>query len=313
MPTSFPLPLVLHLLAGPTAVGKSALALAWAQASGGEILSCDAMQVYRGMDLGTAKATAAERALVPHHGLDLCDPATTYSVAEYRDYAARTVAEIHARGRPVLVVGGSGFYLKCFFAPVADDVVIPPAIEEEVRSLEASGGLPALVARLHAASPGGTGAVDLANPRRVSRALARCLASGRSVPELAAAFAQQGTPFDHLEKRLVRLDRSRADLADRIAARTRQMLRLGLVEEVRALADALRANPAAATAIGYRETLAWLDAGARAPLTELADQIARHTFQLVKKQRTWFRTQLPEHRVVELAVDPAEDQPPLFD
>src|SRR5580692_988466 len=96
---------VLHLLTGPTASGKSALALAWARTHGAEILSCDALQVYRGMDIGTAKPSAAERALVPHHGLDLCDPARAYSVAEYRDYAARTVKEIHARGKTVLVVG----------------------------------------------------------------------------------------------------------------------------------------------------------------------------------------------------------------
>ncbi len=290
----------IHLLTGPTASGKSAMALAWAQAHGAEILSCDALQVYQGLDIGTAKPTAAERALVPHHGLDLCDAARTYSVAEYRDYAARTVAEIHGRGKPVLVVGGSGFYLKCFFAPVADDVEIPAAVEQEVRALEQAGGLAALVARLRAASPGGTGAVDLRNPRRVSRALARCLASGRGVPELAARFAQRGTPFDHFEKKLVRVDRPPADLAERIRARAVDMLRNGLIEEVRQLADALRANPAAGSAIGYRETRAWLDAGGKTPRAELAGAIARRTLQLVKKQRTWFRTQLPAHRAIDL-------------
>ncbi len=251
----------IHLLTGPTASGKSALALASAQAHGAEILSCDALQVYKGLDIGTAKPTTAERACVPHHGLDLCDAARTYSVAAYRDYAARTVAEIHRRGKAVLVVGGSGFYLKCFFAPVADDVEIPAAVEQEVRALEQSGGLAALVARLRAASPEGMGTVDLHNPRRVSRALARCLASGRSVPELAARFAQRGTPFDQFEKKLVRVERTPADLAERIRVRAMEMLGKGLIEEVRKLADALRANPAAGSAIGYRETLAWLDAG----------------------------------------------------
>jgi tRNA dimethylallyltransferase len=294
---------VIYLLTGPTASGKSALALAWARAHDAEILSCDAVQVYRGMDIGTAKPGAAARSLVPHHGLDLCDPARAFSVAEYRDYAARTVAEIHARGRPVLVAGGSGFYLKCFFAPVADDVAVPPAIAAEVRALEQSGGLPALAARLRAASPVGTGAVDLRNPRRVVRALARCLASGRSVPELEAAFQQSGTPFDNYEKKLVRIERSAAELDKRIHARARAMLRAGLMDEVRALADALRANPAAGAAIGYRETLAWLDAGGRAPLDELAESIALHTRQLVRKQRTWFRGQLPAHRAVELTGD----------
>ncbi len=302
----------LHLLTGPTAVGKSALALAWAEAHGAEILSCDALQIYRGMDIGTAKPSAATRARVPHHGLDLREPARTYSVAEYRDYAVQAVAGIHARGRNVLVVGGSGFYLKSFFAPVADDVEIPPAVEAEVRALDAGGGLSALVERLRAASPAGTGAVDLQNPRRVARALARCLASGKSVPELAAAFAQKGTPFDLLEKKMVRLERDTAALEIRIRARTAEMLERGLIGETRALADALRANPAAGSAIGYRETLAWLDAGATSPQSTLAEEISLHTLQLVKKQRTWFRTQLPEHRLVNLTTDTVVESTELF-
>jgi tRNA dimethylallyltransferase len=292
---------VIYLLTGSTASGKSALALAWAQARGAEILSCDALQVYRGMDIGTAKPGASERALVPHHGLDLCDPARAYSVAEYSDYAARIVAEIHMRKKSVLVVGGSGFYLKSFFAPVADGVEISPDIEAEVLALEKSGVLPALVARLRAASPAGTGTVDLRNPRRVARALARCLASGRSVPELAADFARRGTPFDAFEKRLVRLERPPAELAKRVRARTENMLRDGLVEEVKKLSEALRENPAAATAIGYRETLEWIVAGERAPLADLAEAITLRTVQLIRKQRTWFRHQLPPHQVIELS------------
>ncbi|MGA2052226.1 MAG: tRNA (adenosine(37)-N6)-dimethylallyltransferase MiaA [Opitutales bacterium] len=302
----------LYLLTGPTAAGKSALALEWARAHGAEILSCDALQVYRGMDIGTAKPGAAERAQVRHHGLDLCDPAVPYSVAAYRDYAVKAVEGIHARGHAALVVGGSGFYLKSFFAPVADEVAISPEIEAEVRELEKSGGLDALVERLRAASPEGTGAVDLRNPRRVGRALARCLASGRSVPELAAAFAQRGTPFDRWDKRLVRLERSAEDLQARIRARTRHMLEGGLVDEVRALTAALRANPAAGSAIGYRETLAWLEASGSAPLAELEESIARHTLQLVKKQHTWFRTQLPEHRTINLSEEPVAGGGDLF-
>jgi tRNA dimethylallyltransferase len=212
----------------------------------------------------------------------------------------------------VLVVGGSGFYLKCFFAPVADDVEIPAAIAEEVLALEKSGGLPALIEHLRAASPAGTGAVALQNPRRVSRALARCLASGLGVPELAARFARLGTPFDHLDKKLVRLDRTPAELAERIRARTAKMLADGLIEEVRGLVDALRANPAAGSAIGYRETLAWLDAGEKAPRAELAEAIAQRTLQLVKKQRTWFRTQLPPHQVVALTENSSLNSATLF-
>ncbi len=290
----------LHLLTGPTASGKSALALAWAQAHGAEIVSCDALQVYRGMDIGTAKPTLAEQKLVPHHGIDLCDPARAYSVAEYRDYAAKIVREIFGRGKQVIVVGGSGFYFKSFFAPVVDDIAIPTAIDAEVRALETTGGLPALVARLQAASPGGTGEVALQNPRRVARALARCLASGKSVPELVEKFKNSGTPFDEFAKKMVRLECEPNALQARITVRTRKMLAEGLIDEVRRLAEVLRSNPAAGSAIGYRETLAWLDDGQKTPLAELEATIALHTTQLVKKQQTWFRTQLPAHKAVDI-------------
>jgi len=293
------MPPTLHLLTGPTASGKSALALAWARAHDAEILSCDALQVYKGMDIGTAKATDEERTIVPHHGLDLSGPTRAYSVAEYRDYAALTIRQIFAKGKNVIVVGGSGFYLKCFFAPVADDVDISAEVEKEVRAIEQSGGLEAMVARLREASPKGTGDVDLKNPRRVSRALARCLASGLGVEALAARFAARGTPFDAYEKKLVRLERDEKDIKQRIAERTRQMMARGFVDEVRRLAPALRTNPAAGTAIGYREILDWLDTGEQEPLEKLEAAIALRTMQLVRKQRTWFRTQLPEHRVVE--------------
>ena len=305
------MPTPLYLLTGPTAVGKSALALAWAQSHHAEILSCDALQIYHGLDIGTAKPTAKERALVPHHGLDLSDLAKTYSVAEYCDYAVRAVQDIQARGKNVLIVGGSGFYLKSFFAPVADDVDITPAIDAEVRALE-NEGLEILLQRLHAASPSGTGTVDLCNPRRVARALARCLASGKSVEQLAVEFAQKKSPFDSFEKKLVRLERPADELQKRIQARTQKMFADGLIEEVRKNLTALRANSAAGTAIGYRETLAWIDSGEKTSLTELADEISLHTRQLVRKQHTWFRTQLPEHRVIELAEDSAFNPTTLF-
>jgi len=298
------MPAPLYLLTGPTAVGKSALALAWAQAHDAELLSCDALQVYCGLDIGTAKPTPDERKIVPHHGLDLSDPAQPYSVAAYSEYAVKAVAEIQSRGKNILIVGGSGFYLKSFFAAITDDVDITPAIETEVRALETK-GLPFLLERLHAASPSGTGSVDLRNPRRVARALARCLASGKSVAQLAAEFAVKKSPFDAFDKKLIRLERSPEELKQRIHARTQKMLNDGLIDEVRHHATALRANPAG-TAIGYRETLAWMDSGEKTSLAELANEISLHTRQLVRKQHTWFRTQLPEHKVTELMADNIE-------
>ena len=284
---------VLHVLTGPTAVGKTGWALRWAERHGAEIVSCDSLLFYRGMDLGTAKPTAAERARVPHHLIDVRDVADPMDITDYLRMARTAVDDIVARGRPVLVTGGSGFYLKSFFAPVADNVEVPAALRAEVSAL----ALAEAVARLHVLNSAGLGALDVANLRRVTRALERCLASGRTLAELAADFARQPAPFAGWSVFLTRLDRPPADLEARIKARVATMLRDGLVEEVRRLRKAgLEQNPSATKAIGYREVLAVLEG--RGSEADLAFEIARNTRALVKKQRTWFRTQLPPHRVV---------------
>ncbi len=294
---------VLHLLTGPTAVGKTEWALRWAEAHGAEILSCDSLLFYRGMDVGTAKPTPAERARVPHHLIDVCAPHAPMDVARYVDLARAVVADVAARGRPILVCGGSGFYLRAFLGPVVDGVEVPAAVRTEVAALDAAGAR----ARLRALNPEGLGGLDEANPRRVTRALERCLASGKTLLALRAEFARQPGPFAGHPVRLTRLERDPAELPARIERRVEAMLAAGLVEEVRALeAAGLERNPSAAGAIGYREVLAMragrLDPGA------LAAEIARNTRALVKKQRTWFRTQLPPHRVLDAAKlqDPAE-------
>lgn len=284
---------VLHLLSGPTAVGKTEWALRWAERAGAEIVSCDSLLFYRGMDIGTAKPTPAERARVPHHLIDLCAVAERMDVTNYLERARRVVADLATRGRAVLVTGGSGFYLRAFLAPVADAVEVSAAVRAEVAALPPEAAL----ARLRALNPGGLGALDVANPRRVVRALERCLASGRPLSELAAEFARQPAPFADHRIELTVLDRAPADLARRIDERVAAMLRTGLVDEVRRLrAEGLERNPSAARAIGYREVLAYLDGALPEPA--LAAEIARNTRALVKKQRTWFRTQLPPHRAV---------------
>jgi tRNA dimethylallyltransferase len=296
---------VLHLLTGPTAVGKTEWALRWAERNRAEIVSCDSLLFYRGMDIGTAKPTKEERARVPHHLIDICGLAERMDVSGYVARARAAVADIIARGRAVLVTGGSGFYLRAFLAPVADDVAVPPAVREEVAALAPE---PAL-ARLRALNPSGLGNLDTANPRRVTRALERCLASGRELTVLAAEFARQLSPFSDYAIRLTRLDRAPVDLAARIDRRVEAMLRAGLVEEVRRLrADGLESNPSAARAIGYREVLAHLDG--QLPAAALPGEIAKNTRALVKKQRTWFRTQLPPHRVI--AAEELRDERELF-
>ena len=279
------------VLTGCTAVGKTERALRWAEEHGAEIVSCDSLLFYRGMDIGTAKPTKAELARVRHHLIDVGEVTERMDVVEYVRRARAAVEEIEGRGRKVLVTGGSGFYLKAFFAPVADDVDVPAAVREEVAALPREEA----VRRLRALNPEGLGSLDVANPRRVGRALERCLASGRTLAELAEEFKRRPSAFAEWEVELTRIERDPAELVRRIDARVAAMLKDGLVEEVRGLlARGLKENPSAARAIGYRETIEMLEG--RLAEKDLAAEIAKNTRGLVKKQRTWFRTQLPEHR-----------------
>jgi tRNA dimethylallyltransferase len=285
---------VLHVLTGCTAVGKTDWALRWAEEHEAEIVSCDSLLFYRGMTIGTAKPTAAELKRVPHHLIDVLDVTGRMDVTQYVARVRAALAEIGRRGRRVLVVGGSGFYLKAFFAPVADDVAVTPEVRAEVAALTPAEAL----ARLRALNPAGLGPLDPANPRRVSRALERCLVSGRTLAALTADFARQPPPFADWQVNATRIDRSPEELARRIERRVEAMLRAGLVDEVRGLLRAgLKENPSASRAIGYRETIDYLEGRLTEP--RLRAEIARNTRALVKKQRTWFRTQLPAHRTVD--------------
>src|SRR5688572_19801795 len=241
---------VLHLLTGCTAVGKTEWALRWAEVNRAEIISCDSLLFYRGIDIGTAKPTPAERARVPHHLIDVCEVTERMDVTYYVTKVRVALAEIEARGRAVLVVGGSGFYLKAFFEPVADDVAVSAELRDEVARLSTEDAL----SRLRELNPAGLDALDVDNPRRVTRALERCLASGRTLAELAEAFARQPAPFADWEMKLTEISRDPESLNRRIDERVATMLREGLVEEVRRLrVRGLEMNPSAARAIGYRE------------------------------------------------------------
>lgn len=287
----------LFLLTGPTAVGKTELALQWAEKFDAEIVSCDSLLFYRGMDIGTAKPTKIELARVPHHLVDVYAVDQPMNIATYVQLARKAVDEIVARGRRVLVTGGSGFYLKAFLGPVADGVTVAPELRAELESLLEAKGLEPLLDQLEELNPEGLGDLDQANPRRVIRALERCRASGKTLAQLKAEFAALPGPFADFQVQVTRLGRSTEELHERIDRRIELMLEAGLVEEVRALdGKGLRTNASAERSIGYRETLAMLDGDL--PESNLAEEIAKNTRALVKKQRTWFRTQLPEHRVL---------------
>ncbi|PTY03181.1 tRNA (adenosine(37)-N6)-dimethylallyltransferase MiaA [Opitutaceae bacterium EW11] len=284
----------LYVLTGPTAVGKTELALRWAELHEAEIVSCDSLLFYRGMDIGTAKPTTAERARVPHHLIDICDLRERMDVTRYVEAVRKVLDGLHARGRRVLVTGGSGFYLRCFFAPVADEVTVPPELRAELERRLAADGLEALAEELKTLDGPGAAGIDLHNPRRVVRALERIRTTGRSLAELAEAFANKPPPFADWSVKLVRLDRPGGAMQARTAARIDQMLRDGLVEEVRRLIPlGLKENPSASKAIGYRETIDFLEG--RLSQAELHPAILKDTRALLKKQRTWFKTQLPPH------------------
>ena len=290
---------VLHIITGPTAVGKTDYALTYAKEHNAEVVSCDALLVYKGMDIGTAKPSTDDLARVPHHLIDLNPVNEPYDITAYVRDAQAVVENITARGKAVVVTGGSGFYLKSFFAPVIDTIEVSDAIRNQVAELYAAKGLQGLLAALHKNSSEGFGNLDSMNPRRVQRALERCMASGKSVPELQMEFAAQPEPYAQYIKHYVLLERDPEALRERVAQRVNKMIRNGLIDEVVHLRKlGIEQNPCAASAIGYRESLAYLKG--ELDRSELVPSIVQNTNHLVKKQRTWFRTQLrsPDKQII---------------
>ena len=282
----------LYFLGGVTASGKSGLALGWAEENNAEILSCDSIAIYRGMDLGSAKPTCEERERVAHHGLDLTVVGDGYDVSRYLEYSRAVVEQVYSRGRSLLVVGGSGFYLQSFFEPVIDEVEVTDEIRTEVRELFDQEGITGLLAQLDSFNAGEPLELDRKNPQRLIRALERCLGSGLRLSELRSRFRALPTPFSGYGKKRIWLDRTDADLSSRIEERTKEMISRGLVKETEALvAEGLLENHSACSSVGYRECSAFL----RGEISEadLAPSITRSTRQLVAKQRKWFRKAFP--------------------
>lgn len=281
----------IHIITGVTAVGKTSYALEYADSHNAEIISCDASLVYRGMDIGTAKPSKQELAQVPHHLIDLLDVQEPCDIVTYNQYAQKAVGAINARGKSIVVTGGSGFYLKSFLSPVVDLVVVPKSVRSAVSQLYDEAGLAGLLELLNQISKEGLGQLDCRNPRRVQRALERCMASGKSLPQLHSEFEARPNPYASYNKRLILLARNTDDIRSRVELRAAQMLRQGLIDEVRALMDAgIENNPSAASAIGYRETINYINGHLSAD--ELMPLIIKNTMQLVKKQRTWLRSQI---------------------
>ena len=282
----------LYFIAGVTAVGKTKIALEWAEENNAEILCCDSVSIYRGMDIGSAKPSFEDQKKVSHHGINLYPVDKPCDVGQYASYAKEKVREIQQRGNAVLVVGGSGFYLQSFFSQVVDHVEVPLQIREEVEFFYQENGLHALCDWLLALNPRGLGDLDRLNPRRVIRALERCIASGKSLEELRDSFQKLPKPFPQFDKKLVWLDRDNSDLEERISRRTQKMLDSGLLEETREILNhGLSKNSAASASIGYREAISCLKG--EISEAELGSMINLSTRKLVSKQRKWFRKHLP--------------------
>jgi tRNA dimethylallyltransferase len=278
----------LLVIAGPTATGKTGLAIRIAltlRAEGidAEIISADSRQVFRGLDIGTAKATLAERAGVPHHGLDLVEPDEAFSVADFADHVAVSLPSIAANHGLAILVGGTGLYLRAI-ARGLDTAALPsnPVVRASLESELIHDGLDSLAGRLTALAPERAAAVDLRNPRRVVRALEIATIDGGRGP-LPAPLGY-GAPVAWLG-----VDIDRARHLEWIQGRARAQFDAGLIEEARSLRERFDPTLPAFSAIGYREAWAVLD-GTLERESAIAED-ARRNVAFAKRQRTWFRAE----------------------
>jgi tRNA dimethylallyltransferase len=270
---------------GPTASGKSALALALAERLGGEIVSADSRQVYRGLDVGTAKPTPAERLRVPHHCLDLVEPDVAFDAARFRAAAAAAIDDVVRRGRVPFVVGGTGLYLRALLRGLCPAPPRVPAVRAVLARMIEERGVPALHRDLAALDPPTAARVGPHDAVRVVRALEVGLTSGRRLSEWQSAHRFADVPYDAL---VVGLARPVPELDRLIAERARAMLAAGLLDEVRALrAGGVADDAPGLQAVGYREMLACLDG--RLTLDEALAATVGATRRFAKRQRTWFR------------------------
>jgi len=283
-------PLALAIL-GPTASGKSALAMQLAQRLPCEIVSVDSAQVFRHMDVGTAKPTPAERAAVPHHLIDLINPEQSYSAAQFRSDAIPAVAAIHARGRLPLLVGGTMLYVKALTEGLSALPQADPALRREIEAQAAARGWPALHAELAQLDAQAAARLQPTDAQRIQRALEVVRLTGRPLAEAYAQKSAQPLPF---RLHLIGLAPSdRALLHRRIEQRFEAMLAHGLVDELAALRRSYRlhAGLPAMRCVGYRQ--AWSHLEGEYGKDELRDRGIYATRQLAKRQLTWMNNSLP--------------------
>lgn len=278
---------MIYAVVGPTASGKTAFSLELADALGGpdavEIISADSMQLYRGMDIGTAKIPVAERRGIAHHQIDVLDVTDEASVRAYQQSARADIAAIQARGRTPIVVGGSGLYISGLF-----DELDFPGTDPELRAELEAAPLKDLIAELERTDPISAATINLKNPRRVIRAVEVVRLTGRSYTPVFPRHTSHYPDVVHIG-----VNRDKEMLNASILDRARGMFADGLVEETRALLDVgLREGVTASRATGYREAIAVVDG--EMTVEDAIESVAFATRRLAKKQRTWFR---PDPRI----------------
>ncbi len=273
----------LIVLLGPTAVGKTALSLELCRRFSGEVVSADSRQIYRMMDVGTAKATAGEQATAPHHLIDIRRPDEPLTVAEYQRLAYCTINAVHERGNVPFLVGGTALYVRAVVEGLRIPEVPPdPEIRAELEAFLATEGREALFQRLEESDPATAAVIDHRNPRRILRALEIFLITGRPKVELEG---KEPPPYRTLQ---IGLSRNRTHLYQRIDQRVDSMITQGLIEETeRILAADFDPKLPALTSLGYREIQAYLEQAMS--LDEAVDKIKTETHRYVRHQTTWFR------------------------
>lgn len=274
-------------IVGPTASGKSGLALAVAERLGGEVVNADALQVYRGFDVGTAKPSADEQRRVAHHLIDILDPRQRFTAGQFTELARRAIEEISGRGALPIVAGGSGLYLRALFEGLAPMPPVDAAVREILQHRLQVEGLGALYLELARLDPPTAARLGVSDRQRILRALEVALSSGRPLSSWIAA-----RPFG--ERRLgalrIGLTLSRPVLYDRIAVRVGRMMDQGLVEEVRRLLESgIDPSAPAFQAIGYRQCA--LHVAGEWTLERAVEETVRATRRFAKRQETWFRSE----------------------
>lgn len=277
-------------LMGPTASGKTALAVDWAQRLGTEVISVDSALVYRGLDIGAAKPDAATRALAPHHLVDVRDPHEVFSAADFAREALPPMQALAARGRVPLLVGGTGLYFSALLDGLSDMPEADPAQRERLAREAGERGWAALHAELAAVDPEAGRRIKPADTQRITRALEVFRLTGRPISDWQRAGAPRRFPFRVLK--LVLAPADRAVLHERIARRFDQMLAEGFLDEVRRLRADPRLHPdlPSMRAVGYRQ--AWAHLEGRTDASTFRKEAIAATRQLAKRQLTWLRARL---------------------